>query len=85
MPRFVDARDKACVSAILQCEVILSSCIKEQRLTLINLHLNYISRSADFIPATVNIKYHNVRVLRNPWHPIIDLHLWIHPQRLYYP
>jgi hypothetical protein len=85
MPRFVNARDKPCISTILECEVILSSCIKEQRLRLINLHLYYISRSTDFIPAAVNIKYHNVGVLWYPWYPIIDLHLWIHPQRLYYP
>ena len=85
MTRVINARDKPCVSTVLECKVILRPSVKEQRLRLIDLNFNNISGSTDFIPAAVYVKYHNVGVLRYPRLSVIELNLWIHSQRLYDP
>lgn len=71
MTWIIDTRDKSCVTTVLEGEMILRSCIKEQRLRLIDFHLNNVSSSTDLIPTTVNVKYYNVRVLWNPRLPVI--------------
>ena len=71
MTWIINTRNKPRVATVLECEVILRSRIKEQRLRLIDFHLNDVSGSADLIPATVNVKYDDVRVLWNSRLPVI--------------